>query len=382
MSNEGSKLRICLFCDKQRKKLNYRELPLHECQVENMQKDLANILNESSNNEINNKLNSLRTYGACYYHNDCKKRFLAKIVKREPRETDWHKKHQFHSSAFNEISDFVQERIIDNKECHSLRFLTDCYNEILEQLYLKEFNYYDVRFTNQNLLEKLEKSFGDKIEIIQIQKKKKLVAPRGGCILNDETICDLFEKDLLSRAAMILRKKILSIKKKLPENLKVTDIIKGECYIPKELFEFMRDLLCGIDNRSKKSFNNLCRVDTFSQDIIYSIHHGKIKTAKHLTLGWTLKSMSSSRKVVNLLNRAGYCCSYNVIEEIETEATFNACSANQISPEDAILGPNYCTGVAFDNYDRFVETRSGKDTLHDTNGFFYQNIIMTVTQRN
>jgi len=31
------------------------------------------------------------------------------------------------------------------------------------------------------------------------------------------------------------------------------------------------------------------------------------------------------------------------------------------------------TGVAFDNFDRFVETSSGKDTLHDTVGIIYQN---------
>ncbi|CAB3999456.1 Hypothetical predicted protein, partial [Paramuricea clavata] len=30
------------------------------------------------------------------------------------------------------------------------------------------------------------------------------------------------------------------------------------------------------------------------------------------------------------------------------------------------------TGVAFDNFDRFVETLSGKDTLHDTVGIAYQ----------
>lgn len=96
-----------------------------------------------------------------------------------------------------------------------------------------------------------------------------------------------------------------------------------------------------------------------------------------MTLGLTLKSITSSRKVVNLLNRAGHCCSYNVIEGIETEATISACEASQISPEDAILAPNYCTGVAWDNFDRFVETSSGKDTLHDTVGIFYQNLIDT-----
>ena len=39
-----------------------------------------------------------------------------------------------------------------------------------------------------------------------------------------------------------------------------------------------------------------------------------------------------------------------------------------------ILHPELGTGVAFDNFNRFVETLSGKDTLHDTVGIVYQTI--------
>jgi hypothetical protein len=37
-----------------------------------------------------------------------------------------------------------------------------------------------------------------------------------------------------------------------------------------------------------------------------------------------------------------------------------------------VLSQNLGTGGAFDNFDRFVETLSGKDTLHDTVGIAYQ----------
>ncbi|KAG5894728.1 hypothetical protein JTB14_006147 [Gonioctena quinquepunctata] len=33
-----------------------------------------------------------------------------------------------------------------------------------------------------------------------------------------------------------------------------------------------------------------------------------------------------------------------------------------------------CTGVAFDNFDRYVDTLDGKETLYDTVGIIYQNI--------
>ena len=39
------------------------------------------------------------------------------------------------------------------------------------------------------------------------------------------------------------------------------------------------------------------------------------------------------------------------------------------------LDPQCGTGVAWDNFDHFVETISGKDTLHDTVGIAYQTVI-------
>ena len=38
-----------------------------------------------------------------------------------------------------------------------------------------------------------------------------------------------------------------------------------------------------------------------------------------------------------------------------------------------------CTGVAFHSYDRFVETLTGKDTLHDTVGIAYQTVKLDDT---
>lgn len=101
-----------------------------------------------------------------------------------------------------------------------------------------------------------------------------------------------------------------------------------------------------------------CKVDSIAQ--VYPVHHGKIKTSKQITLGITIKSITSSRKELDLLNKYGHCCSYNTIEELETEAMFSSLSKSIVCPEDVKLSPIYCTSVAFDNYDRFIETFSGK----------------------
>ena len=82
--------------------------------------------------------------------------------------------------------------------------------------------------------------------------------------------------------------------------------------------------------------------------------------------------MTGSRKMIEVLNRYGYIPSYNTIEEIETELTFEASKDQTMTPAGIDKDPNLGTGFAWDNYDRFVETLTGKNTLHDTVGICYQ----------
>ncbi|GFX87616.1 hypothetical protein TNCV_2465091 [Trichonephila clavipes] len=80
--------------------------------------------------------------------------------------------------------------------------------------------------------------------------------------------------------------------------------------------------------------------------------------------------------MINILNRLGHCCNYNTLEELETEATISSVNRSQICPPDIIQSPSLSTGVAFDNFDRYVDTLyiTGKDTLHATVEIIYQNV--------
>ena len=99
--------------------------------------------------------------------------------------------------------------------------------------------------------------------------------------------------------------------------------------------------------------------------------------SKHLKLGLAVKKLTSSRKVLEILNTCGHTPSYHTIEEIENELTLNATTSTQLMPFGMKLETGLCTGVAVDNFDRYVETTSGKDILHDTVGIAYQNILST-----
>ena len=50
----------------------------------------------------------------------------------------------------------------------------------------------------------------------------------------------------------------------------------------------------------------------------------------------------------------------------------NRVNRDEITPVGMNRSPNVATGLAFDNFDRFVETLSGRNTLHDTVGIAYQ----------
>ncbi|GFQ68872.1 uncharacterized protein TNCT_426191 [Trichonephila clavata] len=62
----------------------------------------------------------------------------------------------------------------------------------------------------------------------------------------------------------------------------------------------------------------------------------------------SLKSLTSSRKIIDIIHRYGHCISYPGVEELETETIYTS--------------------------EQKSETKSGKDTLHETVGITYQNV--------
>ena len=131
-------------------------------------------------------------------------------------------------------------------------------------------------------------------------------------------------------------------------------------------------MITGTDKRRGNVSAKRRRIEALCADTIFSTTAGNKKPAKHLKLRLTVKSMTGSRKLVEILNRYGYCVSYNTVEELETKLTYEVQSKKLLTPYGMSLDPKLATGVAFDNYEEFVETSSGKDTLHDTVGIAYQ----------
>lgn len=107
------------------------------------------------------------------------------------------------------------------------------------------------------------------------------------------------------------------------------------------------------------------RISKLCDDLIFTMTDGKVKPSSSISLGLVTKSIPSSRKMVEIPNRMGHCCSYSTVEEVETELAYGCAKENSLLPF-GLKGrqPQLCTHVAFDNFDRYVETSTGKETLH------------------
>ena len=161
----------------------------------------------------------------------------------------------------------------------------------------------------------------------------------------------------------------------LPEDLRIADILKGEIVVPELLDEFVSTLVQGPDVRRGQTNSKKRRIESITNDLVYIVTGGNKKPKEQLMLGLALKKLTSSRKVIEILNRLGHCISYTAIEELETELTMQLNDDDRATPYGMKLDPNLTSGVAWDNYDRFVFTLNGKNTLHDTVGIAYQDIM-------
>ena len=200
--------------------------------------------------------------------------------------------------------------------------------------------------------------------------------------MRKETLTSTKEGVKIKEVAFLIRKSILYCKHQpLPENITLEDVKKGEVETPEILEKFLIYLIADPDSRRHETDVKQRRIKSISDDVIYATTGGKKNPSKHLMLGMAIKSLTGSKTVLQILNRYGYCSSYSTIQEIETELTFEANKRQEILPYGMELGIND-TGIAWDNYDCFVETKDGKNTLHDTVGISYQTLQKQVEPEN
>ena len=112
------------------------------------------------------------------------------------------------------------------------------------------------------------------------------------------------------------------------------------------------------------------RIFSLVQDMIFISSNGKKFTPKSLSLAMTMRQLTGSSKVINLLNQFGRCMSKNFALRHETGLAELSISDNGVIP--AGVRKNQNIAIAWENDDFLEDTKTGKDTTHVTEGIIIQ----------
>lgn len=363
---------VCVICEKKRKKVKGREQPLNLTESETIEFLKSYALQFDARNLLQRIEGKEKIKDIIMHHRVCKYSLRSEVKsverKQNPRQ-QWHKKRDAHKLAFENVCSFVSNNVIQMRQSHFLSYCKELYRQYIKT---GEFDV-DITCEPYDLENRLLQSFPRKIAIVSLGHRKVIKPFDGHLVTNN--LEDIEKRDTLNKAILILKSEIHNIERRpLPEKITVDSMIAGECSIPETILDFFSNLISSTKRRQRSSYRKRI-AESLSEDLIFAATSGKIKPSKHITLGLTLKSLTNSKKIINIVNRFGHCASYTVLEELETESTLASVSNTDVCPENIKRLSNLGTGLAYNNFDRFVDTTSGKDTLHDTVGIVFQDVV-------
>lgn len=284
--------------------------------------------------------------------------------------------------VFEELNQHIREKVIENRETWALSGINNLYNRLFVEEKSKCSQTTSTVMKSHHLLEKILKVNDDISKTLY--RNRVYLHPSN--MNTDELLQKGFEVEdnvtaKIRAVGTAIRKEIFEMDvKKLPKrNISVKHIIDGECKVPEKLYALIESIIGSPRSRDnqnsmKKSIKHT-KIQAICDSIILTATSGECKPASSLQLALAIKSLTGSKQVIQILNRMGFSPSYLVTEELETELAYACAKENQILPYN--FRNNVITNVAFDNFDRYVETSNGKDTLHDTVGIAVQNHIQT-----
>lgn len=361
---------VCLFCDNATKSLgkDKSKEQLGGCETisaaENI-KEAAMILNDYG---MLAKIADLDLIAKeVKYHHSCKNKYLKQAQRDQSQQgKEQSSRTNSHIVAFQELQSHINEKLVQVPGA-----------EALKSLHLKYLQYLgdeQANYSAQSLQAKIRDSF-PMLKIAKASNKQGSVIHNQALSSEDAIGIAFCDGHKIKETALYLRSLILEAmrcQKSLPNPLNPEALARGQGETPSQLLDFLTFLLCGGNgNLAEKKERS---VQSVADDIMFITSRGKTKPGKQLCLGLAMKSLTGSRRVVEILNRLGHSVSYHLVEEYETELATMIQDKGKLLPDGLMAASGLCTALAFDNYDELCETLSGAGTLHDTVGICYQNI--------
>ena len=117
------------------------------------------------------------------------------------------------------------------------------------------------------------------------------------------------------------------------------------------------------------------QIHSSAQNIIHCNTKGRVKLPKHTSLAIFVNHLTSSKRLIELLNRMGHCVSYDEMRAVNTSIAEDVLA--QVEAFGTVIPTNIKPGafvqMAADDNDLNEETLDGKNTAHATTKVIYQN---------
>lgn len=210
-----------------------------------------------------------------------------------------------HERTFGEIKQFLLDNVIRDKRICSLKSINDMYKalfaEVIEKIQPKS-DLDTSSYKQHRLCEKMLNAIPN--------LSKAVYKSRIFFHLSELNLAELYgdltqQEDNLPRMKSIafeVRRKVLNQDRRiLPKrNISVENICDGECDIPIELYTLINCLLSG--PRGSQNERKEIRVKSICNSIIFSMTNGEVKPSSCLSLGLVTKSITGTRRMVEILN--------------------------------------------------------------------------------
>ena len=368
----------CIFCNLSRKKVKGKEEKLGNCETREAEKCIKDAATNLEDSKLLAEIGDVDFVAKeVKYHHSCRKLYLNKAMREQSAQdnpSDYSKDRILHTKAFSYLENYINVSVIQKGQAE---FMTSIYSRYMSVF--TDLGGDGDSYTLQKLTQKILTHFNAEVKIEKCSNKVGTIL----CQKDMDTINAIESAKVyassndfkVTETALLIRSAIQRLRatsNSLPYPVTPEALKAGQADPPEVLKHFFTVLFSGTEELS--DFRVERYVHSASQDAIFMTTRGRVKPSKHLCLGLGLKSLTGSRKVIELVNHFGHSVSYHTVEELETDLAKTVTEKQHSTPYGLAQQPGLATSVAFDNYDENSETLSGAGTLHDTVGICFQNI--------
>ncbi|XP_063977427.1 uncharacterized protein LOC135162657 [Diachasmimorpha longicaudata] len=353
---------LCFFCGRNKKKYKGTTESLRMGDKQSLKAIVEGYSTAVEDPDILERFDTLATQDVSY-HRSCKMAYHNKAKQPvEPPQIGWHVNRDPHQAAYAEISQIIEDNVIQRGQCYFLTSIYYYYLDALQKIEEETLDTYCNICTKKDLEAEVLNTFGNRIKMVTVHDRR-VVSPPYHEGLDDEAFSRLEEAEILQKAALILRNRILEV-----TNQDLSLNSTAELLVPDDLNDFYVTVVAGTDGEGRKNYECKKSAEALSQDLIQAVTDGKkhmSKKRKTLALELPSKNSENHRNTVNVVNEYDGDSSEDMTEELDIGPEFISMSPSNVCiPEHQPL-PDPFAGVDVNNSSEFIQPVAQADTTQD-----------------